>query len=175
MPACGVAQAVALYCPSSSTQVQDPRERPSLAGRTTQGLLRSGLTKRTHEEAERSRQGVPREVPMTQAMMIKTRRAPDGRQPCSVLVSPLVLRGQAQARSTAASSKGFHISAIRPRLAGRQDRGHHGAQDGVTTSAFGKRRPPLLRIACTSCPFSKWLLLDPFPLNIWEEDLGLYK
>ena len=30
---------------------------------------------------------------------------------CSVLVSSLVLRGQAQARSTEASSKGFHIGA----------------------------------------------------------------
>ena len=33
----------------------------------------------------------------------------------SVLVSPLVLRKQAQARSTEASSKGFHIGATRPR------------------------------------------------------------
>ena len=57
-----------------------------------------------------------------------------------VLVSSLVLRKQAQARSTEASSKGFHISATRPRPAGRQDGGHRGAQDGVTTRAFGRRR-----------------------------------
>ena len=31
------------------------------------------------------------------------------------------------------------------------------------------------RIACTSCPLSNWPLLAPFPLNIWEEDQGLYK
>ena len=37
----------------------------------------------------------------------------------SVLVSPLVLRRQAQARSTEASSKGFHIGATRPRPVGR--------------------------------------------------------
>ena len=61
----------------------------------------------------------------------------------SVLVSSLVLRRQAQARSTEASNKGFHISATRPRPAGRQDGGHHGAQDGVTTRAFCKRRPLL--------------------------------
>ena len=54
----------------------------------------------------------------------------------SVLVSSLVLKGQAQTRSTEASSKGFHIGATRPRPAGRQDGGHHGAQDGVTTRAF---------------------------------------
>ena len=61
----------------------------------------------------------------------------------SVLVSPLVLRRQAQARSTEASSKGFHIGATRPRLAGQQDGGHHGAQGGVTTRAFCRRRPLL--------------------------------
>ena len=65
----------------------------------------------------------------------------------SVLASSLVLRRQAQARSTKASSKVFHIGATRRRPAGRQDRGHRGAQDGIITSAFGSRRPPLVRIA----------------------------
>ena len=32
-----------------------------------------------------------------------------------------------------------------------------------------------VRITCTSCPLSNWALLAPFPLNIWEEDQGLYK
>ena len=32
-----------------------------------------------------------------------------------------------------------------------------------------------VRISCTSCPLSNWPLLAPFPLNIWEEDQGLYK
>ena len=58
----------------------------------------------------------------------------------SVLVSSLVLGRQAQARSTEASSKNFLIGATRPRPAGRQDGGHHGAQGGVTTKAFGRRR-----------------------------------
>ena len=58
----------------------------------------------------------------------------------SVLVSSLVLRRRAQARSSEASGKGFHIGATRPRPAGRQDRCHHGAQGGVTTRAFGRRR-----------------------------------
>ena len=66
-----------------------------------------------------------------------------GASACSVLVSPLVLRERVQAQSTEASSKGFHISAMRPRPAGRQDGGHRGAQDGVTTRAFGRRRPLL--------------------------------
>ena len=98
-----------------------------------------------------------------------------GASPRNVLVSSLVQRGQAQAWSTEASGKGFHISATRLGPSGWQDGGHRGAQDGVITSAFGRRRPPLVRIACTSCPLSKWPLLNPFPLNIWEEDQGLYK
>ena len=32
-----------------------------------------------------------------------------------------------------------------------------------------------VRISCTSCPLSNWPLSDPFPLNIWGEDQGLYK
>ena len=94
---------------------------------------------------------------------------------CSVLISPLVLRGQAQARSTEASGKGFPIGVTRPRSVERQDGGYRGAQDSVITSAFGSRRTPLVGIACTSSPLSKWPLLAPFPLNIWEEDQGLYK
>ena len=93
----------------------------------------------------------------------------------SVLVSSLVQRGQAQARSTEASSKGYHFGTTRPRPAERQDGGHRGAQDGVIANAFGSRRPTLVRITCTRCSPSKWPLLAPFPLNIWEEDQGLYK
>ena len=55
--ACGVAQVVAQYGPSSSTQTQDPRKGPSLAGRTMKGILRSSLTRQAREEVERSRQG----------------------------------------------------------------------------------------------------------------------
>ena len=93
----------------------------------------------------------------------------------SVLVSSLVLRRQAQARSTEASSKGFHIRATRPRPAGRQDGGHHGAQDGVTTRALLQAKTAFVRISCTSCPLSNWPLLAPILLNIWGEDQGLYK
>ena len=90
--------------------------------------------------AERSRQGTPREVRMTQAMTTGARRATAR----SVLVSSLVLKGQVQTRRPEASGKGFHISATRPRPAGRRDGGHRGAQDGVTTRAFGRRRLLLL-------------------------------
>ena len=94
----------------------------------------------------------------------------------SVLVSSLVLRRPAQAKSTEASGKGCYIGATRPRPGGRQDGGHRGAQDGVTTRAFRRRSPPLsgnlvLVVRLQICP----PLLAPFPLNIWEEDQGLYK
>ena len=81
----------------------------------------------------------------------------------SVLVSSLVLRRQAQAMSTEASGKGFHIGATRPRPAGRHDGGHRGAQDGVTTRAFGRQRLPLVRIACTSCPPSTLAVVGSLP------------
>ena len=54
----------------------------------------------------------------------------------SVLVSSLVLRKQAQAKSTEASGKGCHIGATRPRPGGRQGGGDRGAQDGVTPELF---------------------------------------
>ena len=56
----GVAQRGHQHSPSSSTQAQDPREGPSLAGRTTRSFLRCGLVRLAHEEGERSRQGTSR-------------------------------------------------------------------------------------------------------------------
>ena len=54
----------------------------------------------------------------------------------SVLVSSLVLRRPAQARSTEASGKGCLIGATRPRPEGRQDGGHRGAQDASPPERF---------------------------------------
>ena len=58
--ACGVAQKGAQRGPSSSTQTQDPREVPSLAGQMTRSFLRHGLIRLAREEAERSRRGTSR-------------------------------------------------------------------------------------------------------------------
>ena len=161
----------AQHDPSSPTQTQDPREGPSLAGRTTRSFLRHGLVRLAREEAERSRRGTSRGAHDAS----HDDREQAGASAHSVLVSSLVLRRQAQARSTEASSKGFHITATRPRPAGRQDGGHCGAQDGVTTRAFGRRGPTLVRISVPDVPLQNGQLLAPFPLNIWEEDQGLYK
>ena len=136
-----------------------------------QGFLRDGLARQAHEEAERSMQGTLRGS--RDASHDDQDQAGAGLR--SVLFSSLVHRGQAQTRSTEASGKGCHFSATRPRPAERQDGGHRGAQDGVITSAFGSRRPTLVRITCTMCSPLKWPLLAPFPLNIWEEAQGLYK
>ena len=67
-----------------------------------------------------------------------------------VLVSSLVQREQAQER---ASGKGIHFGAIRPRPAQRQGRSHCGAQAGVTTRAFDRRGPTLVRISVPDVPF----------------------
>ena len=77
--ASGVSQGVAQYGPSSSPQAHYRHEGQSLTERTMQAFLRNGLTRQAREEAEGSKQGVSREVLMTQAMTIKIRRAPGGR------------------------------------------------------------------------------------------------
>ena len=100
------------------------------------GAASSGRLARRRRDQGRA----PREEPMTQAMTIETRRAPDGHRPAQCPCFPLVQRGQAQAK---ASGKGYHFGATRPRPAGRQDGGHRGVQDNVTTRAFGRRRPLL--------------------------------
>src|SRR3954469_17041612 len=116
----------------------------------------------------RNQGGVPHEVPMTQAMTIKGARRALARAASSL--SCLVQRGQAQARG---SSKGTHFGATRPRPAPRQGGSHCGAQAGVITRTFGRRRPTLVRISVPDVPLQIGQLLAPFPLNIWEEAQGL--
>ena len=62
MPTCGLRRGSkgAQHGPSLSTQAQDPREGPSLAGRMTRSFLRHGLIGLAREEAERSRRGTSR-------------------------------------------------------------------------------------------------------------------
>ena len=138
--ACSVAQRGAQRGPSSPTQTQDPREGPSLAGRTTRSFLRHGLIRLAREEAERSRRGTSRGA-RDASHDDQGRQA--GASPRSVLLSSLVQRGQAQPRSTEASGKGCHFGATRPRPGGLRDGGHHGAQDGVITRDLHRRRPLL--------------------------------
>ena len=135
--ACGVAQRGAQHGPSSPTLTQDPREGPSLAGRTTWSFLRHGLVRLAHEEVERSRRGTSRGA---RDASHDDRGHQAGASPRSVLPSSLVQRGQAQPRSIEASGKGCHFGATRPRPGELRDGGHHGAQDGVITRVLRRRR-----------------------------------
>ena len=164
MPACGLRHGSkgGQHGPSSSTQTQDPREGPSLAGRTTRSFLRHGLIRWAREEAERSRRGTSRGA---RDASHDDQGCQAGASPCSFLLSSLVQREQAQPRSTEASGKGCHFGATRPRPGGLQDGGHRGAQDGVITSAFGSRRPTLVRITSTRCSPSKWPIVGALPAH----------
>ena len=63
LPACGL-RAWLKWWPSTAHlhqhKTQDPREGPSLAGRTMQDFLRNGLARQARKEVERSRQGTSR-------------------------------------------------------------------------------------------------------------------
>ena len=174
MPACGPRRGSMSgpVRPSSPAKTQDPREGPSLVRRTTprppRGAASPGWLSRSGDINARCTSRGSYDVSHDD-------HGQAGASGRSVPVSSLVLRRQAQARSTEASTIGFLIGATRPKPAGRQDGGHHGAQDGVTTRAFGRRRPPLVRITCTSCLPSNFSVVASLPTSIWEEDPGHYK
>src|SRR3954469_4568333 len=149
-------------------KTQDPREGPSLAGRTTRSFLRHGPIGLAREEVERSRRGTSRGA---RDASHDDQGRQVGASPRSVILSSLVQREQAQAR---ASSKGTRFGATRPRPAQRQGGSHCGAQASVTTRVFGRRGPTLVRISVPDVPLQNGQLLAPFPLNIWEEAQGLY-
>ena len=111
--------------PREADDTRPPREWPSQAGSRGAEISRRGKTSRGSCDVNHDD------------------RHQVGASERSVLVSSLVLRRPARARSTEASGKGCYIGATRPRPGGRQGGGHRGAQDGVTTRAFRRRRPLL--------------------------------
>ena len=138
--ACGVAQRGAQHSPSSPTQTQDPREGPSLAGRTTQSFLRHGLIRLAREEAERSRRGTSRGA-RDEAMTTGGARRVPARAASSF---PLWCKGRKRSRRVPRHQAKVAISVQRDqRLGGLRDGGHRGAQDGVITRALRRRRLPL--------------------------------
>ena len=136
LPACGVRRGSSggLVQPSFIISSSRPSRGAKPRGADDRSFLRSSLIRRARKGAERSRQGTSRGARDAS----HDDRDQAGARHCSVLVSSLVQKGQAQAQSTEASSKGFHIGAMRPRPEGPQDVGHHGAQDDVTTRTFGR-------------------------------------
>ena len=165
--ACGLARrrpsAAHLHQHKLKTLARGQASRGGRQGASSGTASSDGLTRRRIVQG-----GVPREVPMTQAMTTKGARRVPARG--SVLLSSLVQREQAQAR---ASSKGIHFGATRPRPTQRQGGSHCGAQAGVTTRAFDRRGPTLVRISVPVVPLQNGQLVAPFPLNIWEEAQGL--
>ncbi len=129
-----------------------PQKRPRQAGSRGAKRSRQGTSRGAHD-ASHDDQG---------------RQA--GASPRSVLLSSLVQREQAQA---GASSKGTRFGATRPRPVQWQGGSHCGAQAIVTTRAFDRRGPTLVRISVPDVPLQNGQLLAPFPLNIWEEAQGL--
>ena len=165
--ACGMAQRG-----GSMAHLHQHRPKTLARGQASQGG-RPGASSSTTSSGwlarrQRDQGGVPHEVPMTQAMTTKGARRAPARAVSSL--SSLVQREQARAR---ASSKGTRFGATRPRPAQRQEGSHCGAQASVTTRAFGRRGPTLVRISVLDVPLQNGQLLAPFPLNIWEEAQGL--
>src|SRR3954463_1940537 len=132
LPACGLRPAAWLERGPAQPIFINTRPKTLARGQASQGgrhgsssrVASSGwLTRRRRDQG-----GVPREVPMTQAMTTKGARRAPARAVSSL--SSLVQRGQARARG---SSKGTHFGATRPRPVQRWEGGHRGAQNGVTT------------------------------------------
>ena len=139
---------------------QDPCQGPSLAGQTTSSFLRGGLTRQAREEAERSRQGVPREEPVTQAMTIVTRRAPGGRRPTQCPCFPFGAKG-------ASTGQG-----IRQRLPFRcnKTKTSRTAERRSSWSPSQRHRQGLWQAMnnfsqdqCTRCSPSKWPIVGALP------------
>ena len=117
LPACGPRRG------SASSPIRpifiSQRSRPSRGAKPREADDARPPRGRPHQASsrgvERSRQGAPRKVSVMQGMNTGARRVPAR----SVLISTLVLKRQAQARSPEASGKGSHIGATRPSPAGR--------------------------------------------------------
>ena len=117
----------------------------------------------------RDQGGVPHEVPVTQAMTTKgARRAPAAQCPPFLFGAKGASAGESikqrhpfRCNETKTSRTARRRSPWSPR------RRHH--------QSLLQAKTAFVRISCTSCPLSNWPLLAPFPLNIWEEDQGLYK
>ena len=135
--ACGVAQRGAQHVPSSSTQIQDPREGPSLAGQTTRNFLRHGLIRLAREEAERSRRGTSRGAR-------DASHDDQGRQAGASLRSVLLVLVLLHRNGNLCLMPRYSAAALAPfapkREGGLRDGGHRGAQDGVVTRALHRRR-----------------------------------
>ena len=116
--------------------------------------------RQAREEAERSRQVVPCEVPMMQAMTTEARRAPGGRWPAQ---SPCFLFGAkgASAGKSIKQRQPFRCNKTKTsRMAGRRSswspsRRHH--------QSLWQARTDFSQDKCTRCSPSKWPIVGALP------------
>ena len=106
---------------------------------------------------------------MTQAMTTEARRAPA----CAESLFPLWCKGGKHRQEYQAKET----------ISVQQDQDQQNGRMEVimeprkvsSSESFGRRGPTLVRISVLDVPLQNGQLLAPFPLNVWEEDQGLYK
>ena len=144
------------------------RGQASRGGRqeASSGTASSGwLARRRRDQG-----GVPREVPVTQAMMTEARRAPGGRRPAQ---SPCFLFGAkgASAGKSIKQRQPFRCNKTKTsRTAGWRSSWSPGRRH---RQSLWQARTDFSHDKCTRCSLQNGQLLAPFPLNIWEEAQGL--
>src|SRR3954469_17463288 len=155
--ACGVAQIGPSAAHLHQCKTQDPREGPSLAGRTTQRFLGRGLLRLAHEEAEISRQGTSQGA---HDASHDNQGCQAGARPHSVLPFPLWCKGgkgrrEDQAKASMSvqrdqdQSNGGNELIVEPRTASPQ-----GLWQARTN--FGQDK-------CTVCSPSNWPIVGALP------------
>ena len=105
-------------------------------------------------------------------MTIDTRRVPAR----AASLFPLWCKGDKRSRGVPRPQAKVAISVQQDQDHGLQDGCHRGAQDSVTTRDLCRGRLLLSGWLVLAAPLQiSPPLLAPFPLDIWEEDQGLYK
>ena len=165
--ACGVAQrgpsAAHPHQHKLKTLARGQASRGGRQGASSSTASSGGFTRR-----RRGQGGIPREVPMTQAMTTKgASRAPAR----AVSSFPLWCKGGKRRREHQAKAS-TSVQQDQDQPNGREEVIVE-PQAGVTTRAFDRRGPTLVRISVPAVPLQNGQLLAPFPLNIWEEAQGL--
>ena len=151
-------------------KTQDPREGPSLAGRTARGLLMHDLVRLAHEEAERSRRGTSRgarDASHDDQGQEGTKQVPA----CAESLFPLWCKGGKRRQEYQAKAS----VSVQQYQDHRNDRKEVIVEPKPASSSgsFSRRGPTLVRISVLDVPLQNGQLLAPFPLNIWEEARGL--
>ena len=161
----------ARYGPARPHSRQGPRESPTLVRRTTPRLPKGGGLSRPPPERRRSLCNPrPREVKDDAS---RARRAPAH---VEETISPLVQRRQGNTQVPKASHQRFPFRCNKTRSASVAGRLSPASPPPRHHHQLCRRRPPFVRIRCTSCPLSNLAVVGSLPaIGIREEDPGCYK